>query len=739
MSILIKVISISLTAILLIAAVNISTAQTIRGTVHDEHGFSVGGANVTLSGTSLGASTDLAGMFELTTVPAGTYRAVASFVGYKPQELEVTVHPELSPTLSFVLKVDPIALQELVVKVKNVRSGVSLDDPVRVEKIGAKDLKTTTKDGGLLSALDGQIGLNTRPCALCGSAGIGMQGLDASYTEINVDGLPVFSGVGTLYGMDGTAVSDISHVELVKGSGSSEYGSGAVAGAVNLVTALADNKTSVRIDASAGETMQHSLSTAVTHSVGSTPMRLSLNYGSEPNRVNRNSDRFTDTPQYNRFNLNFSTKHPTTFGVLNSRVRYYTENRFAGDIDWTTNDRGSDTVYGRDINTDRAEVSLRFSSQPSPWSEWSVETAYVRHLQDSWYGATEFNAIQHRSINKYSYAYSWDDRHSSLFKGLYTFEDYSDNLNLSSKTDRIDRIPGAMLQHTWKPNEDWVIEGGVRAEYFEGDGLIPTLRGSAIYKMTPAWGLRLSGGTGYRPVTIFSLDKAVHAGFDNVNVPDDLNPEKSISSSISLNYRTATPEYFFNFDVTGFYTGFTDKAVLAYGHTVGSTIYSNADDAFSRGVELQVTWGNSGGWQISGGGTLSEVRYKSADGWEQVAMQNLYTGNIILRHSRAWYELQPFIKLNFYGPQNLPEGRSRSESPSYITADARVSRVFGPVTTTFSVNNLTDWVQPDDPFVADPTNGNRVVDSAMIYGPLLGRTFQMSVGYSLDLTNLRGK
>ncbi len=733
MTIFTKVISISIAAILFIAAINTLTAETIRGTVHDENGFSVGSANVVLSGTSFGASTDLDGLFELISVPVGTYKAVVSFVGYKPQEQDVTVQPGMSPTLSFVLKVDPIALQELVVKVKSIRSGVSLDEPVRIETVVAKDLKTTTKDGGLLSALDGQIGLNTRPCALCGSAGIGMQGLDASYTEINVDGLPVFSGVGTLYGIDGTAVSDISKVELVKGSGSSEYGSGAVAGAVNLVTAPADSKTNIRIDATAGETMQHSLSGAVTHSVGSTPMRLSLNYGAEPNRVNRNDDRFTDTPQYKRFNLNFSSKHPTSLGVLNSRIRYYTENRFAGDVDWNKDDRGSDTVYGRDINTDRTEVSMRFSSPPSPWSEWSVESAYIRHLQESWYGATEFDALQHRMINRYSYAYSWDDKHASLFQGLYTFEDYSDNLILPSPTDRIDRIPGIMLQHTWKPNEAWVAEGGVRNEYFEDDGIIPTLRGSAIYKMTSDWGLRLSGGTGYRPVTIFSLDKAVHAGFDNVIIPNDLNPERSISSSLSLNYRKATPEFFLNVDITGFYTGFNDKAVLSYADHVGSTIYANADDAFSRGVELQVAWGNSGGWQISGGGTLSDVKFKSADGWEQEAMQNLYTGNIILRHNRAWYQLRPFLKFNFYGPQNLPEGRSRSESPSYITADTRISRAFGSVTATLSVNNLTDWVQPDDPFVTDPNNGNKVVDSAMIYGPLLGRTVQLSVGYSLDL------
>ena len=66
----------------------------------------------------------------------------------------------------------------------------------------------------------------------------------------------------------------------------------------------------------------------------------------------------------------------------------------------------------------------------------------------------------------------------------------------------------------------------------------------------------------------------------------------------------------------------------------------------------------------------------------------------------------------------MPEGRSRAKSPTFAIFGADVSRSFGPVDVSFKINNLTDWVQSDNPFVTDASGMGEVIDSAMIYGPL---------------------
>ncbi len=573
--------------------------------------------------------------------------------------------------------------------------------------------------------------LNTRPCALCGSAGIGMQGLDPSYTEINIDGLPVISGLGSLYGLDGVAVADISKVNLVKGSGSSEYGAGAVAGAVNLVTSSPEKVSFFQVKASGSETGQHSFTGISQVSVGDIPARISFNYASEPRLINRNNDDFTDTPQYQRFGLNTTMEKKLSNGTLRSGIRLYHERRFAGDVNWTESDRGSSTVYGREIFTDRSEVSFKYNSFNSSLGKWSLESAFVQHLHDSWYGATEFDATQLRSINRISLMHDWDEKHSSLLQGLYTFEEYYDNLSLGVSTDRIDRIPGAMLQHTWSPSTFFIAQGGVRIEHYQDDGVVvPTLRGSMLVSPLPLWTFRLSGGTGYRPVTIFSLDKAVHAGFDNVVIPRDLKAERSFNTSLTINYRSVSVTRAIQIDLTGFYTVFDNKAILAFGdHTVG-TIYSNADDAYSRGIELQTTWTHQSGLTLKGGGTLSDVHYMDNSGWHHAELQNQFTAN--LTTLKNWKESAFTAELsgNVYGSQYLPAGRDRSKSPVYVILNTGLSKSFGALRLALSISNLTDWVQPDDPFVADAAGSGKIVDSALIYGPLLGRTFRTSLDYT---------
>jgi outer membrane receptor for ferrienterochelin and colicins len=69
-----------------------------------------------------------------------------------------------------------------------------------------------------------------------GTEGLQMQGLDASYTTILIDGFPV---IGRLFGaldLNRISVSDIEKIEVIKGPFSSLYGSNALGGVINLIS-----------------------------------------------------------------------------------------------------------------------------------------------------------------------------------------------------------------------------------------------------------------------------------------------------------------------------------------------------------------------------------------------------------------------------------------------------------------------------------------------------------------------
>lgn len=66
--------------------------------------------------------------------------------------------------------------------------------------------------------------------------GIQLQGLDAAYTLILIDGEPVIGREGGTLDLERLTVAGLERVEIVRGPLSSLYGSEALAGVINLIT-----------------------------------------------------------------------------------------------------------------------------------------------------------------------------------------------------------------------------------------------------------------------------------------------------------------------------------------------------------------------------------------------------------------------------------------------------------------------------------------------------------------------
>ena len=72
--------------------------------------------------------------------------------------------------------------------------------------------------------------------ATSANASIRIQGLDGRYTQILKDGFPLYAGFSGGLGLLQTPPLDLKQVEVIKGSSSTLYGGGAIAGMVNLIS-----------------------------------------------------------------------------------------------------------------------------------------------------------------------------------------------------------------------------------------------------------------------------------------------------------------------------------------------------------------------------------------------------------------------------------------------------------------------------------------------------------------------
>ncbi|ALJ05811.1 hypothetical protein APS56_12035 [Pseudalgibacter alginicilyticus] len=201
---------------------------TFSGTVTDDSGQPLPGANIIIVGTSIGTVTDFDGKFSLTVSQSPPFTIQASSVGFESYLEQITSNNQ---TINFVLK-EGTSLDEVVISASRTPERI-FESPVTVERFGLKDIKNTASSdfyGGLenLKGVDINTNsltfksINTRGFAAFGNNRF-MQlvdGMDNAAPALNFP-------LGNLLGMIET---DVQSVELLPGAASALYGANAFNG-----------------------------------------------------------------------------------------------------------------------------------------------------------------------------------------------------------------------------------------------------------------------------------------------------------------------------------------------------------------------------------------------------------------------------------------------------------------------------------------------------------------------------
>ena len=208
--------------------------KTVSGTIIDDFGDPVLGANVVIVGTTTGVTTDMDGNFTLSGVPENAQLKV-TFIGYAPQTVSVAGQSKINVTL----KEDVAQLEDVVVVGYGTMKKADLTGSVSsigTEKLVAKGAPS------LMSNLQG-----TTPGVDITLAG----GRTGSSPSIEIRGKSsINSSVTPLYVVDGVMCDDIDwlnpqdidRIDVLKDASSTAiYGSRATAGVVMVTTKSGSN------------------------------------------------------------------------------------------------------------------------------------------------------------------------------------------------------------------------------------------------------------------------------------------------------------------------------------------------------------------------------------------------------------------------------------------------------------------------------------------------------------------
>jgi len=222
------------TLLIVVAPFPAAAQGVVRGTVHDKEGAPISGASIAIPGTTLSTRTDLQGLYRIAVVPAGRVGVHAAAVGYGPVDTAVALTGGDSTTLDFTLWAAPLALPP--VDVVSDRVPHFGDRPATsVAQVTERDLDRRAVNT-VEEAIDHVAGLQmvNGQTNVRGSTGY-VQGLNARVL-MTVDGVPMNQGDRGGISWDLLAVDEIESLEILKGAGSSVYGSAAFGGVINVTT-----------------------------------------------------------------------------------------------------------------------------------------------------------------------------------------------------------------------------------------------------------------------------------------------------------------------------------------------------------------------------------------------------------------------------------------------------------------------------------------------------------------------
>ena len=688
---------------------------------------------------------DSSGKFLVQAVPFGRQAIRVSAAGFQKKQVVIN-HQQQNSFADLILESDSSLIEEVVIS-GTLRPVSKLSSPIMVEVYSPAFFKKNPAPN-IFESLQMVNGVQPQlNCNVCNTGDIHINGMEGPYTMILIDGMPIVSSLSTVYGLAGIPNSMVKRIEIVKGPASTLYGSEAVGGVINIITKDANTADRLKIDFSGTQLGEFNTDITVSKQFKNTAVLLGVNYFNFQQRKDINADNFTDLTLQKRLSLfnkwNFKMGNGRTASL---GIRYITENRWGGELQWVPKFKGTDSVYGETISTNRVE----FLGTVGLSKNLNMDVSYNYHLQDSYYGTIKYYASQQVAFTQLRWSKKFGKQ--DILAGIpfrYTF--YDDNTLGTATAEGYNKpsvifLPGIFVQNEYKVNNQLTLLTGIRYDYNNVHGNIFTPRLSCKYAPDDNNTFRLSFGNGYRVVNLFTEDHAALTGARKVIIAAELNPEQSWNGNFNYSTFIRHNKGFIAIDASTFYTYFTNKIIGDFITDPTKIIYNNLSGyAVSKGITLNTDFNFINGLKINAGVTLMDVYQIDKDSQgKKLKTPQLFapklSGTFAVSYTIPVIKLAVDLTGRLNGPMYLPvvpnDFRSAT-SPFFGIINLQLSKSFNHQFELYGgVKNLLNFLpknpllHPDDPFNKPGGKYYDIDGKPRIDTNPMGYTFDPSYNYA---------
>jgi iron complex outermembrane receptor protein len=674
--------------IVLLAFTGIKAQHTITLSIkNSEEKTPLAGATAAIVSLNRTTVADSLGIATFANIAAGTYQIKVSFVGIEEQEVTVQVpQPNNAPVEVFLEEGEE---HEEEVIVTTTRSSRTISDiPTRVETISGEELteKGNMKPGDIRMLLNESTGIQTQQTSATSyNSSIRIQGLDGRYTQILRDGFPLYSGFSGGLSLMQVAPLDLKQIEVIKGSSSTLYGGGAIAGLVNLVSKTPTGNRELNF---------------IANGTSAGGLDLSGFYSQKFNKVgvtifgSRNTGRaydpadigLTAIPKFERYTINprlFIYGNKTTANV---GISYITEDRIGGNMAYIKN--GTAGFFEKN-NTDRITTQAQLTHRINDKSQLNFKNSYSRFDRFIQIPTYAFKGLQQSTFSEATYSTN-GEKADWVIGSNYLTDDFKENQQSNNALRNYHyNTLGAFIQNTWSPSTQFTLETGLRGDYVEQFGFELLPRISAMLKVSPKLTARLGGGLGYKTPTVFN-EEAEKTQFRNtlpINQSITQN-ERSAGGNFDINYRTKIGEVGFALNQLFFYTRLNRPLVLTTSSSSNYQFVNANGNIDTKGMETNLRFTYSD-FKLFVGYTYADVNthFNNIKSWFPLTARHRL--NNVLMYEKD-EKLKIGLEAYYFSPQKLSDG---AIGRSYWTFGLMAEKVWERFSIFINFENFTDTRQ----------------------------------------------
>lgn len=448
---------------------------TVTGTVKDENGQVIPGANVKVVGKSIGTTADFDGNFALKVMLEPPFTIEVSLIGYSTESVEITQQEQF---VEVSLGEAATALDEVVISATRTPERI-LESPVTIERMDIRAIKNTSSPtfyDGLENLKGVDVNTNSLTFKSVNTRGFAtfantrfmqlVDGMDNSSPALNFN-------LGNLLGM---SELDVNTIELMPGASSALYGANAFNGILFMTSKNPFDYSGISAYGKTGLTVQDAAGDNMFVDAG---IRVAYEF-SEKFAAKASFSFLKGTDWYATNYTNTNALGEYIPGTRESDPNYNGQNIYGDNVSTTLNydalaglpagtlgsQKVSRTGYEEvdlmdyDAQSTKLDVSLHY--RPTGGDLEIIYNGKFGQGNTIYQGANRYNIN-----NFFLQQHKLEVRNNSFFvRAYFTGEDAGDSYDT--------RFAAVNINNRWKSNQDWFTE---YAQTYIGArlGLIPGL------------------------------------------------------------------------------------------------------------------------------------------------------------------------------------------------------------------------------------------------------------------------